>query len=117
MHLYSRMQLKGSIGTMLRPPSTPFAYYQESDKLCHFSHIVVSDCMQHDTVAFHVFQRYFITFLKIKMYAYPKKVYYFSNGAATQYKNRKNFINLCYHEIDFGIPAEWAEWHFFCSIT
>ena len=22
-------------------------------------------------------------------------------------KNRKNFINLCHHEDDFGIPAEW----------
>ena len=22
-------------------------------------------------------------------------------------KNRKNFINLCHHEDDFGVPAEW----------
>ena len=34
-------------------------------------------------------------------------VYYFSDGAASQYKNRKNFLNLCYHQADFGIPAQW----------
>ena len=37
----------------------------------------------------------------------PKKVVYYSDGAASQYKNRKNFINLCNHESDFGIKAEW----------
>ena len=37
----------------------------------------------------------------------PYKVYYFSDGAASQYKNRKNFINLCHHQDNFGVPAEW----------
>ena len=32
---------------------------------------------------------------------------YFSDGAASQYKNCKNFINICNHEADFGIQAEW----------
>ena len=32
---------------------------------------------------------------------------YFSDGAASQYKNRKNFLNLCFHKSDFGVPAEW----------
>jgi len=36
-----------------------------------------------------------------------KKVIYFSDGAASQYKNCKNFSNLCYHEKDFGVKAEW----------
>ena len=34
-------------------------------------------------------------------------MYYFSNGAASQYKNRKNFINLCNHQEDFEVNAEW----------
>ena len=34
-------------------------------------------------------------------------MFYFYYGAAAQYKIRKNFINLCHHEIDFGIPAQW----------
>ena len=42
----------------------------------------------------------------------PKKIFYFSDGAAAQYKNRKNFTNLAYHEEDYGVPAEW---HFFAT--
>ena len=30
-----------------------------------------------------------------------------SDGAAIQYKNYKNFINLVKHEADFGMKAEW----------
>ena len=40
------------------------------------------------------------------------KITYFSDGCAGQYKNCKNFINLCYHLEDFGVPAEW---HFFAT--
>lgn len=37
---------------------------------------------------------------------------YFSYGCTAQYKNRKHFANLCCHEIDIGMPAEW---HFFAT--
>lgn len=36
-----------------------------------------------------------------------KKLYYFSDGCAGQYKNYKNFLNLCNHSKDFGLQAEW----------
>ena len=36
-----------------------------------------------------------------------KKVSYFTDGAAGQYKNKSNFINLCHHELDFGCTAIW----------
>ena len=86
----------------------PFViYYKESDKLKHISYVVISDCLRHDTVAVHLFQRNLIHFLKEKFGTLPQKIYYFSDGAASQYKNRKNFINLCFHEADFGVPAEW----------
>ena len=35
------------------------------------------------------------------------KIFYFSGGCAEQYKNRKNFINLCHHQQDFNMDAEW----------
>ena len=41
-----------------------------------------------------------------------KKVIYFSDGAASQCNNRKNFINLCHHSNDFGMEAES---HFFAT--
>ena len=34
-------------------------------------------------------------------------LFYFSDGCAGQYKNCKNFINLCHHCDDFGLDAEW----------
>ena len=37
----------------------------------------------------------------------PKQVFYFCDRDGVQYKNRKNFINLCHHAIDFGIHAQW----------
>ena len=88
----------------------PFViYYKESDsgELQHLNFVVISDCMNHDTIAVHLFQRKLISFLKHALSSFPTKIAYFSDGAASQYKNRKNFINLCSHQADFGVPAEW----------
>ena len=41
-----------------------------------------------------------------------KKITYFTDGCASQYKCCKNFLNLCKHYCDFGIEAEW---HFFAT--
>ena len=42
-----------------------------------------------------------------------RKVYYFTDGASSQYKNRKkNFVNLAFHMQDFNLEAEW---HFFAT--
>ena len=86
----------------------PFVvYFVDSDKLQHVSYVVISDCLSHDTIAVHLFQKNLIDFLKEKFACLPLKIYYFSDGAASQYKNRKNFLNLCHHALDFGVPAEW----------
>ena len=86
----------------------PFVvYYKDSGELKHISSVTISESLRHDTIAVHLFQKCLISFLKEKFDALPQKMYYFSDGAASQYKNRKNFINLCFHEVDFGVPAEW----------
>ena len=88
----------------------PFVvYYRESDssELRHLNFVVISNCMNHDTVAVHLFQRKLISFLKHALAFFPLKIIHFSDGAASQYKNLKNFINLCSHQADFGISAEW----------
>ena len=83
----------------------PFVvYYLDMGKLHHLSYVVISDCLHHDTVAVYLFQKSLLDFLKKFSIC---KVFYFSDGTASQYKNRKNFINLCHHEADFGVPAEW----------
>ena len=70
----------------------PFvAYYRDADKLCHLSYVVVSDCMHHDTTAVYLFQKAFIAFIQrvLPRRCQPRKIIYFSDGAASQYKNRK----------------------------
>ena len=91
----------------------PFVvYYTESGELHEQSYVIISDCLHHDTVAVYTFQSSLIDFLKSKFNPCPHKIIYFSDGAAAQYKNRKNFLNLCHHKSDFGIDAEW---HFFAT--
>ena len=71
--------------------------------------MVISDCLDHDTVAVYCFQKMFIAFLKVRLPSqlHPKKIIYFSDGAASQYRDgKKNFLNLCYHKDDFDINAE-----------
>ena len=67
--------------------------------------------MRHDTKTVHAFTCKVISYIKENLHAITK-VLYFSDGAASQYKNFKNFVNLCYHEIDHGIQAQW---HFFAT--
>jgi hypothetical protein len=83
----------------------------DTTKINHVSFVVVSESNKHDTVAVHLFQKVLIEFLTNKIEK-PQKIIYFSDGCAAQYKNRKNFINLCHHEQDFGMSAEW---HFFAT--
>ena len=85
----------------------PFvAYFRESDSINHLSFVIISDILHHDTIAGYLYQKRLIAFLKKNLVA-PQKIIYFSDGAASQYKNRKNFINLCHHQADFGLRAEW----------
>lgn len=67
---------------------------------------VISECLSHDPVAVYVFTKIIIKVIK-SMCPNPKKIYYQSDRAPQQYKNFKNFVNLYFHEKDFGIPAEW----------
>ena len=62
--------------------------------------------MRHDTKTVHAFTCKVISYIKENLHAITK-VLYFSDGTASQYKNFKNFLNLCYHKIDHGIQAQW----------
>ena len=68
----------------------PFViYYRHAGEEHHLSFVIISDCLHHDTIAVFLIQKTLIAFLKRVL---PKKVFYFSDGAASQYKNRKNFV-------------------------
>lgn len=86
----------------------PFVvYYKRENKVEHLNYVVISDCLEHNTVAVYTFQKKFIKFLENKFQKAPTKIFYFSDGCAAQYKNKKNFSNLCFHKEDFNIEAEW----------
>lgn len=57
----------------------------------------------------YTFQTKFIKFLQANGAEYPNpmKLYYFSDGAVSQFKNKKNFVNINYHKADFGVDCEW----------
>lgn len=88
-------------------------YYKEKDddELKHCSFMGISDCLKHDTVGVHMFQVELIKFLKEKFHEISK-VIYFTDGARSQFKNKKSFANLANHFEDFGIQADW---HFFAT--
>jgi hypothetical protein len=54
----------------------------------------------------YTFQKHLIAFFKENV-PNISKIYYFSDGASGQYKNKDNFINLRHHNTDSGINAEW----------
>lgn len=85
----------------------PFVIYYKREKTEHVSFVVISECLEHNTIALYCFQKKLIEFIKSKFGDSIKKIYYFSDGSAAQYKNRKNFTNLCFHKDDFNIEAEW----------
>lgn len=92
----------------------PFVVYFRNcqNQLEHINFVLVSDILEHNTIAVHLFQKKLMNFLNKKLFLKVKKLFYFSDGSAAQYKNRKNFANILHHEEDFGCPAEW---HFFAT--
>jgi hypothetical protein len=89
----------------------PFTvYYKDEGELKCLSICVVSDHLQHNTNVVHAFLDKVLSHLKtINSFSH---IFYFTDGAASQYKNYKNLTNLCFHRSDFGIDAEW---HFFAT--
>ena len=88
----------------------PFVVYyrntnqsRESQSLC-----VVWDHQKHNQSAVHSFLVVALSFVKSQL---PLKVIYFSDGAASQYKNYKTFFKL-FHEQDHTLKTEW---HFFAT--
>ena len=74
-------------------------------------YVGISDCLNHDTIAVHMFTKKFVAFLK-KNFTVVHRITYFSDGAPQQYKKKKNFINLSHHILDFGVAGEW---HFYAT--
>lgn len=91
----------------------PFSVYLKhplNNELKQISCAVISDCMDHSTVAFSAFRAKLLEYLRKEFVI--DKVYYFSDGCAGQYKNKMAVSNVWYHHKDFNSTAEW---HFFAT--
>ena len=86
----------------------PFvAYHRLADRTLEHSNIcVVSDTREHTTTTVYAFLNVIIPYLRTQ-FPEMKRIHYFTDGCAGQYKNKSNFINLCHHEEDFGLEGEW----------
>ena len=81
--------------------------YKHADgNLQHYSLCFISDDNTHDTSFVHKIQTLLVEFLKQRL-PNVTKIYYISDGCGGQYKNFRNFLNLCSHKKDFSIEAEW----------
>jgi hypothetical protein len=81
-----------------------------SEVLDYKTYFAISDILDHDANSFHILRERFIEMLKADCVQWGiglEKIYYVSDGAASQYKNFKNFVNLHLHKRKFGVDAEW----------
>lgn len=70
----------------------PFVIYFKKSRTQlteHITFVIISDYLQHDTTSVHLFQRYLKKILCTTFAILPHHIYYFSDGAAVHYKNRK----------------------------
>lgn len=91
----------------------PFViYYKEDGELKHLSFVVISEDLRHDSITVSLFISKMIDFLRTEQSMSVNKIYFISDGAASQYKNRKNFASLCHFKQKYNIVVEW---HFFAT--
>ena len=81
-------------------------YNKKSGILCSKTYCLISDCLNHNTNAVHKFISAVFNDIRAK-HPNVTQCIYFSDGASSQYKNCKNFINICHHNSDHGLEAEW----------
>ena len=80
-------------------------YFIDDGNIQHNSLCFISDDNHHDTNFVYKIQTILVDCLKENL-PIVDKIFYFSDGCAEQYKNRKNFINLCHHQQDSKMDPE-----------
>ena len=83
-------------------------YYKNSEnELVHKCMCIISDDLNHDTKFVHQLQQLVCNYIKENL-SQIKRIEYWSDGCVGQYKNYKNLMNLCNHNVDFGYQALWS---------
>ena len=80
-------------------------YYKDvSNFLQEKSFAFISEDLKHDTAFVYEVMSKDCEYVK-ENYQHIAKVRYFSDGCAVQYKNYRNFLNLCHHYSDFDLET------------
>ena len=82
-------------------------YYKETSELKSMSLSIISDDLDHDAALVYKIYAGGLCYIKQHTGDRLEKVHYFSDGCAGQYKNCKNFINLCHYKDDFNLECVW----------
>ena len=82
-------------------------YYKHVNQIVEQSLCIICDNLTHDISFVHKVMSESINFIKQKVNPEIEKVHYFSDGCAGQYKNKKHFLNLCLHKMDFNVDCVW----------
>jgi hypothetical protein len=72
----------------------PFViYFKKSDALNTELEnlLMIPDCLKHDSILVHTFQWHLMKFIESTFESPLKKIVYFCDGSAAQYKNRKMY--------------------------
>lgn len=86
----------------------PFAIYfkgENDQEAQHRSLIIIAESLKHNFESVYQFQLVLIEFSKQQFTTI--KFFFFSDGAASQYKNKKNFYSLCQFKRKHGFDVEW----------
>ena len=82
-------------------------YYKDNcQSLSCKSFCMVRDEREHNAIVVHKFIHVVVDSLK-DVSPSLNHIHYCSDGAASQYKNYKNFTNLLHHYTDFSVTADW----------
>ena len=82
-------------------------YYKETSELKSMSLSIISDDLDQDAALVYKIYAGGLCYIKQHIGGRLEKVHYFSDGCAGQYKNCKNFINLCHYKDDFNLECVW----------
>lgn len=85
----------------------PFSIYsKENGTIKHTSFIIIAESLKHNHRSVYLFQQKLFAYLNRK-FGIIKKITFFSDGASSQYKNKKNFFNICQYKKKYGFDVEW----------
>ena len=86
---------------------TAVVYYRGGEgDLEHKSFAVISDDLSHDKRSVYAFNKAILE--EVRKITPVTKVHYWSDGEASQFKNRYNLANILFHEQDFEAKATWS---------